>query len=227
MRSKRSFYLGVSTFHPSTVHLVLNPVTGSITPQYHLVFNDTFSTVFSDGRFDPSVWTNLLSHGHELHPAVRPNSTGSITIPPDCVPFDAASTPLPSSKGAATDEAVQLPTIQSPNSSDTLYTYLPVPDTPLSLDPADHLEGATVTDHPPMSPTERASAPTPAPCRSRRSTAGLPPDRLSLLAYDINHHIQRPTLPGSTQTVFHTNSGQKLPKVSEDKVQNSYLANLQ
>ena len=49
MRARRGIYLGVSPFHNSTVHLVLNPSTGAITPQYHLVFDDTLSTVFSNG----------------------------------------------------------------------------------------------------------------------------------------------------------------------------------
>ena len=180
---------------------------GFITPQYQLGFDDTFSTIF--------IWTNLLSYRHELHSTFQPDSTGYITNPPDCIPLDATSTPLSSSEGATTYEVVQLPTIQPPNSSDTMDTDLPVPDTPLVLDPADHLnspsplsptEGATVTDHPPLSPTERASAPTLVPHRSQRSTVDLPPDWLSLLTYDANHHIQRPTLLGSTQTVFHINS---------------------
>ena len=175
MRSKRGIYLGVSPFNSSTVHLVLNPATRSITPQYHLVFDDIFSTVFSNGQFDPSIWTNLLFHGYKLHATIQPHSTGFITIPPDCAPFDASSTPLSSSEGAATDEAVQHPTIQPPNAPDVLDTDLTVPDSPLSLDPADHLhspsplsftEGVTVTDHPPLSPTEEASAFTPAPHRS-------------------------------------------------------------
>ena len=199
MRSNRGIYLGISPFHSSTVHLVFNPATGSITPQYHLVFDDTFSTAFSDCQFDPSIWTNLLSYGHELYSTVQPDSTESITIPPDCVPFDATSTPLSSSEGAATDEAVQLPTIQPPNLPDALDTDLPVLDAPLSLDPADHLdspspwsstEGVTFIDHPSLSPIERASTPTPAARRSQRSTAGLSPDRLSLLIYDSTHHIQ-------------------------------------
>ena len=42
MRSKCGVYLGVSPFFSSTVHIVLNPLTGSITPQYDLVFDDTF-----------------------------------------------------------------------------------------------------------------------------------------------------------------------------------------
>ena len=56
-----------------------------MTPQYHLVFDYTFSTVFSDGQFDDATWINLLHRGHELHATIQPDSTGTIHIPPDCV----------------------------------------------------------------------------------------------------------------------------------------------
>ena len=157
MRSKCGIYMGVWHLHPSTVQLVLDPATGSITPRYHLIFDDRFSTVFFDGQFDPSIWTNLLSNGYELHATVQPDSTGSITIPPDCIPFDVASKYLFSPEGVALNEAVQLQTIQPPNAPDVLDNDPTVSDSPLFFDPADHLdppspllliEGATVTDHP-------------------------------------------------------------------------------
>ena len=48
-RSRRGIYLGVSKLYSSTVHLVLNLETDKVSPQYRLVFNDTFLTVYSDG----------------------------------------------------------------------------------------------------------------------------------------------------------------------------------
>jgi hypothetical protein len=59
-RSKRGQYMGISPSHASSVHLVRNLQTGSITPQYHLVFDDFFETVFSDGEQEPSVWPDLV-----------------------------------------------------------------------------------------------------------------------------------------------------------------------
>ena len=44
-RARRGVYLGVSAAHSSNVPLVLTIKTGSITPQYHVVFDDCFSTV--------------------------------------------------------------------------------------------------------------------------------------------------------------------------------------
>jgi hypothetical protein len=59
-RSRRGQYMGVSAQHASSVHLVRNLQTGSITPQYHLVFDDFFETVFSDGEQEPDVWPDLV-----------------------------------------------------------------------------------------------------------------------------------------------------------------------
>jgi len=38
-------YLGRSPAHASTVALVLNPKTGLVSPQFHVVFDDDFTTV--------------------------------------------------------------------------------------------------------------------------------------------------------------------------------------
>jgi hypothetical protein len=66
-RSRRGIYLGLSKIHSSNVHLVLHPETGHISPQYHLVFDDTFSTVYSDGQFDADVWNSLVTSNLERH----------------------------------------------------------------------------------------------------------------------------------------------------------------
>ena len=77
-RSRRGIYLGVSKYHSTTVHLVLNPSTGKISPQYHVVFDDTFSTVFSDGKFTEDVWNSLVLSNHDRHP----NTDSAIDIVP-------------------------------------------------------------------------------------------------------------------------------------------------
>ena len=46
-RSRRCMYLGRSASHASTVPILLNPDTGTITPQFHVVFDDWFATVNS------------------------------------------------------------------------------------------------------------------------------------------------------------------------------------
>jgi hypothetical protein len=60
-RSRRGIFMGFSTLHSSEVPLVLNLDTGSITPQYHVVFDDQFSTVTSVEREidPPDNWAEL------------------------------------------------------------------------------------------------------------------------------------------------------------------------
>jgi len=79
MRSRRGIYLGVSKQHSSTVHLVLNPEIGVISPQYHCIFDDTFRTIWSDGQFDPTVWQFLVQQ-IDIHHSIQPNSTGNINL---------------------------------------------------------------------------------------------------------------------------------------------------
>jgi hypothetical protein len=86
MRSRRGIYLGISKHHSSTVHLILNPETGHISPQYHCIFDDTFSTVWSDGLFDHNIWESLLTQV-ERHFSIEQNKEGKVTLPPDFTPF--------------------------------------------------------------------------------------------------------------------------------------------
>jgi hypothetical protein len=76
-RSRRAVYLGYSRQHSNNVHMVLNLETENISPQYHLVFDDTFSTVYSDGAFNADVWNSLVTSNLELHddaPSTVPSS---------------------------------------------------------------------------------------------------------------------------------------------------------
>ena len=67
-RARLGIYLGPSRVHDSNVHLVLNPRTGHISPQFHAVFDDAFSTVphLRSGTV-PSLWKELVeSNGTDL-----------------------------------------------------------------------------------------------------------------------------------------------------------------
>ena len=44
-RARSLVYIGHSPFHKGSVALVLNTRTGHVSPKYHVVFDDTFSTV--------------------------------------------------------------------------------------------------------------------------------------------------------------------------------------
>jgi hypothetical protein len=58
---RRGVVLDFSSLHSSEVPLVLNLQTGSITPQYHVVFDNHFSTVTSIAREDepPVHWGEI------------------------------------------------------------------------------------------------------------------------------------------------------------------------
>jgi len=72
-RVQRGQFLGFSNEHSSTVGLILNHRTGTISPQFHCVYDDYFTTVpnaGSTGLFDPALfdadsWTRLLESGCE------------------------------------------------------------------------------------------------------------------------------------------------------------------
>jgi hypothetical protein len=76
-QSRRGMFLGVSSEHSSNVLLALNLVTGNVSPQFHTVHDDLFSTVSSEldiTSFDPGHWYNLLQSGQEQYgdPSVNP-----------------------------------------------------------------------------------------------------------------------------------------------------------
>ena len=60
-RSRKGVFVGFSSSHGSEVPLVLNPATGHISPQFHVVFDDSFSTVCSQQDIDtpPSFWNEF------------------------------------------------------------------------------------------------------------------------------------------------------------------------
>ena len=59
-------YLGRSPAHAGNVALVLNPKTGLVSPQYHVVFDDDFTTVphLQKGTV-PSNWEKLVLGSRE------------------------------------------------------------------------------------------------------------------------------------------------------------------
>ncbi len=62
-RSRIGMYLGHPPFHAGSVALVFNPRTGRISPQYHVVFDNTFLTIpFMDNGTVPPHWADLHEH---------------------------------------------------------------------------------------------------------------------------------------------------------------------
>ena len=60
-RSRKGLNMGFSKMHSSLVSLILNQSTGSISPQFHVVFDDLFSTVHASESETPREWSKLIS----------------------------------------------------------------------------------------------------------------------------------------------------------------------
>jgi hypothetical protein len=66
-RSNICVYLGHSPFHAGSVALVYNPSTGHVCPQYHVVFDDDFTTVpYMEAGTIPPHWSDLVHSASEL-----------------------------------------------------------------------------------------------------------------------------------------------------------------
>ena len=59
-RSQIGVNIVFSNMHSTQVGLVLNQLTGSISAQYHVVFDDMFSTVVSSTAAYPELWIRLV-----------------------------------------------------------------------------------------------------------------------------------------------------------------------
>jgi hypothetical protein len=79
-RTRRGIFVGLSPDHSSDVPLVLNLNTGHISPQFHVIFDDEFSTVPSLGSEEepPPFWNIIDLDNHRLSvPVDPPDNTDS------------------------------------------------------------------------------------------------------------------------------------------------------
>ena len=66
-RSRMGLYLGFSPVHSLNVALVFNPKTGFVSPQYHTVFDDDFSTLkYVRKQVQPLHWSVLVQNASQL-----------------------------------------------------------------------------------------------------------------------------------------------------------------
>ena len=80
-RARLGMFLGFSLVHSSLVPLVLNVKTGRISPQYHVVFDDRFSTVNSL-RSEDSIneqWARIFKLGREFYLDAEYDADGNIS----------------------------------------------------------------------------------------------------------------------------------------------------
>jgi hypothetical protein len=74
-RACRGQFLGYSKDHSTTIGMVLNIATGHVSPQFHVVYDDFFTSVpnaehgglFEIPDFDANLWEKLVESGHERY----------------------------------------------------------------------------------------------------------------------------------------------------------------
>ena len=112
-RSWKGIFLGFSTQHHTTVALVLNPTTGSITPQYHVIYDEKFSTITNtpDDAVNVEQWDDLLSTGHEQYEEIEdttiPEDLNQWTVPADTIQDIPRVPPQVPSRTSISNEAVE------------------------------------------------------------------------------------------------------------------------
>jgi hypothetical protein len=131
-KSWRGVFLGFSPNHSSNVILVLNPETGSITPQYHVVFDEKFFTTSTstDTDADPAtsvvtLWDNIRDEGYDLHDSLE--GPRDAPLPPD-VNLEPAVSPTTDAPTPELPPAIEMQADVFPEMNDLLE--LPQPDAP-------------------------------------------------------------------------------------------------
>ena len=69
-------YMGNSEAHAITVGLVRNIQTGSVSPQFHVIYDDSVETVHSSEDSKPLIWEELLTfssfrNDHDVEEGVK------------------------------------------------------------------------------------------------------------------------------------------------------------
>ena len=64
-RIRHGVFLGFSNMHSSWVGLIINPHTGPISPQFHVIYDDHFETVVNIGDTIPPNWPELVLSNYE------------------------------------------------------------------------------------------------------------------------------------------------------------------
>jgi hypothetical protein len=210
-RAYRGIFLGFSEQHHSTVALVLNPETGYISPQYHVVFDERFSTVLSnsDEEFGYDEWARLFDIGYEryLEEEIVEDEEGNPTL---VLPPDAGQWPMNREPDVITiDSGIQT------DASNELQ------DSSVQTD-LDQREQSTQTGDRGRSRTIRFSEQTERVTRTGRRI------RLPSRFLDDPVPQQRLGFAGqpnlSKQTLFH--AGAQLPRVRGEKINEQRLAML-
>jgi hypothetical protein len=129
-------------------------MTGHVSPQWHCVFDDLFSTVVSpsgmiDQRFNADKWTKLLSTGHEQYAEEKYDEDGDpIPLPPLAPEWNSLPTPSVASRSSSHVTKTRLkPPKPPPTLTETIDELLDALRE--SITPSSGSEGASVQPPPP------------------------------------------------------------------------------
>ena len=80
--SNQGVFVGYDSQFASSVGLILNKEKRTVTPQFHVVYDDWFTTTYSDGPDPPPEWALLFEHSCENYLDPGPdNSDGAVLVP--------------------------------------------------------------------------------------------------------------------------------------------------
>ena len=195
--SRLGVFVGLSRMHSSDVPLILNPKTGHISPQYHVVFDDDFSTVCSHSPSDdpPDFWNDieLDEHIHQVPTDDQPTFLDDTWLtPPELLekqraatrtdairqtypPASSTSPSHPAPTLSATAQGLEESFPSPPQTIPTGTTRKSVTPPSSSLPP----QSTSTTNRLSINPTPRQSsasgANSPLLRRSTRTTKNIPP----------------------------------------------------
>ena len=169
-RARRGMFVGFSSVHSSDVPLVLNLQTGHISPQFHVVFDDDFSTVSSLPSTDdiPDFWSKLsLDPMEELSPSIVTR-----------IPLDPTSSIEVEDIWLPADELEEKRRSESASSRIRQVNIDPSSTSHPSLGPSELLPASTPSPLPAPAPNPTPTpAPIPAPTPSLRRSRRVPMQR--------------------------------------------------
>lgn len=212
-RSRQGIFVGYSAQHGSNVPLVLNRSTGSISPQFHVVFDDSFSSVLSIAADadPPHFWNeiDLLPRIHKvpLDETIDPRLSDEWLSPEEMEErrrMMSRSKIIEDSFDSLTHLPTDRPSTPSLSNSDCQISESPSsePSTPTIDNTSDSMSIPPSNDPPIPSKPPTSKPPSLPPSNLRRSTRQT--STPSLLSYSSNFQ-QKDTVPIMFSNIVHPN----------------------
>ena len=176
-RTRVGIFLCHSPDHSSTVPLVLNTTTANVSPQFHCLYDDAFSTCRTDAKFR-SVW-QIKARIKPAAPSIIDLIDNNVTLPPTISAPMSPHVPLPVIFEHPWDKT-------SPDPLPSVSVNIPISNTtPSSVALPPPPKSPSPSPSPPNVPTRPPSPVPPVTTRSGRSIR--PPSRFDDTAHSSIH----------------------------------------